>query len=177
MIRFLRCYSIHELRNASSEHIYEIQRLFKLIDANKDWDGMRQRLDQMQTELKSESLWNNNTKAIGMQIESSKLKDLLDEYDQIRGKYIDAKEFLEMIKVNTDNELLADLNNETAALKSIVSSYFMKTLMNQECDKSSCFIELRAGAGGTESCDWVEIISRMYTKWAIGRGYSCITIF
>lgn len=159
---------------SSTEHIYEIQRLFKLIDANKDWIGMRKRLDGMQADLKSESLWDDNVKAIEMQIESSKLRDLLDEYDQIRGRFVDSKELMEMLKVDADHELLFDLNKETASLKPIVSSYFMKTLMNQESDKNSCFIELRAGAGGTESCDWVEIISRMYSKWAVERGYSCI---
>jgi peptide chain release factor 2 len=58
-------------------------------------------------------------------------------------------------------------------LKESLSGYFLKTLMNQEADPSGCFIEIRAGAGGAESCDWVSILSRMYTRWGVSQGYSC----
>jgi peptide chain release factor 2 len=161
---------------ASTEHLSEIQRLFKFIDSNKDWEGIRQRLNQIQSELKSETLWNDNSKAIDMQIEASKLNDALEEYDKIRGQFLDSKELLEMVKTDLDNDLLSDLHTETAALRPIVASYFIKTLLNREADKSSCFVELRAGTGGTESCDWVMIVSRMYTKWAASKGYSCTII-
>ena len=125
--------------------------------------------------MKSDNLWNDNAKAIEMQIESAKLKETLDEYDLMKSKFIDSKELLEMIKVDDiDQDLLIDLNQETTHLQPLVSSYFMKILMNQDSDKSSCFLELRAGAGGTESCDWVSSMTRMYTKWAAAKGYSCI---
>jgi protein subunit release factor A len=48
-------------------------------------------------------------------------------------------------------------------------------LMSQSADPSSCFLEIQAGAGGTESCDWVEILMRMYTRWAENSGFQGIS--
>jgi peptide chain release factor 2 len=175
MIRLLRrSFSVQELLQKSTEHVSEIQRLFTFIDSKTDWDGIRQKLEKIQSES-STLEW--NSKEIQLQKEASKLKDDLDEYDQIRDKFTNSRELLELIKNELDVDLLKDLHAETCALEPIVQQYFLKTLLNEEADKSSCFIEIRAGAGGTESCDWVVTVSRMYTKWAASRGYSCILMF
>ena len=59
------------------------------------------------------------------------------------------------------------------SLTKTLSQYFIKSLMSDEADASGCFLEIRAGAGGVEACDWVGIISRMYMRWGADQGYQC----
>lgn len=71
-----------------------------------------------------------------------------------------------------DFGLLNDIEKDSIELDRKAYEYYLKTLMSQEVDKKSCFIELRSGAGGVEACDWVEILTRMYERWGNEQGYN-----
>jgi peptide chain release factor 2 len=70
-----------------------------------------------------------------------------------------------------DNTLLLDVHGDLTELSKDLEQFFLKSMLNEEADKSDCFIELRAGSGGTESCDWVQILTRMYLRWAAIQNY------
>ena len=71
-----------------------------------------------------------------------------------------------------DPSLISELSSEVATLESELSQFELETLLSGEHDSANAIVEINAGAGGTESCDWVSILLRMYLRWCQDRGYS-----
>jgi peptide chain release factor 2 len=112
-------------------------------------------------------LWTKDQKkAVRLQTELSKLKETITDMSSFSNRYQEANDLLELAKEENDNTLLHDVNGDLESLSNDIHNFFLKSMLNQEADQSDCFIELRAGSGGTESCDWVQILSRMYLRWA-----------
>ncbi|KAJ3120292.1 hypothetical protein HK100_012853 [Physocladia obscura] len=76
-----------------------------------------------------------------------------------------------MAKEEKDAELFADIQNDLEELKHELEKFSMQIMMTGPSDKSSCFLEIRPGSGGTEACDFVAMLARMYEMWGINEGY------
>ena len=76
----------------------------------------------------------------------------------------------------TDNELLSIVAEEIENLSKEVNDFEILTLLNKEADSNNCILEIHSGAGGTESCDWVSMLYRMYTRYASKKGYKVTLI-
>jgi peptide chain release factor 2 len=103
-----------------------------------------------------------------------KISNLKTKLDTISGFEFTLNQCMEMKQLGVeekDLELLAVVEQDSSDLKKDCYDYYLKTLMSQDIDKNGCFIELRSGAGGVEACDWVEMLTRMYERWGIDRGY------
>lgn len=72
---------------------------------------------------------------------------------------------------NIDNELKSIIEEEVITLNKEVCDFEILTLLNKEYDKNDCILEIHSGAGGTESCDWVSMLYRMYSRWCDKRNY------
>jgi peptide chain release factor 2 len=70
-----------------------------------------------------------------------------------------------------DDTLLAELATDTRAIEEELSRYELETLLSGEHDRANAILEINAGAGGTESCDWAQMLLRMYLRWAQDRGF------
>jgi len=90
-------------------------------------------------------------------------------------KYQELKEFIEILKYE-DKELIADLNKNTDVLLNEVNKLEFRTLLAGEFDRNNAILSINAGAGGTESCDWVGMLFRMYSRWAESHGFKVKTI-
>ncbi len=102
-------------------------------------------------------------------------KSVVEPWESAFRKY---REFDELrdIAQEKDQELLADLGRNIDALAGEVARLEFKTLLSAESDPNNAILSINAGAGGTESCDWVEMLLRMYSRWAQSRGHSLKTI-
>jgi peptide chain release factor 2 len=78
---------------------------------------------------------------------------------------------LDMVKEEQDPELAQVVLSDLQSLKQDLERYSFRMLMSGPNDQDGCFIEIRAGAGGTESCDWSSSVLRMYEKWGTDQGY------
>lgn len=83
----------------------------------------------------------------------------------------DLRELIEIAELEKDEELIIDLNIELQGLVKIGESLQLSSMMNAPEDSCNCFLEINAGAGGTEAQDWAWMIARMYSRWAEKRGY------
>ena len=83
----------------------------------------------------------------------------------------DICELIKMGEEENDIETVNDAKTELEALKKEIKTKELEALLSGEADKNDCFIEIHPGAGGTESCDWAEMLYRMYLKWAEKKKY------
>ncbi|KAI9193378.1 uncharacterized protein BJ171DRAFT_268970 [Polychytrium aggregatum] len=121
----------------------------------------------------SETLWDEDAqRAIQLQKELSRLTDDLAEHDSFAQKFVECLELKELALQESDWTLMDEVLADLANLHTSMESYSLRLLMADPADKNGCFVELRAGSGGTESCDWVAMITRMYTRWAQSAGYT-----
>ncbi|KAJ3119519.1 hypothetical protein HK098_005380 [Nowakowskiella sp. JEL0407] len=143
-----------------------------IIDSQMNWNALMSESEKLSKILLSDSLWQDDpAAAIQSQKRQSELDGMLSEYNLCKTRYQDCLDLLELAKEENDSTLIGDIMNDLNALHEDVHKYSLRLLMSEEADKNGCFIEIRAGSGGTESCDWTSILTRMYQKWALANDF------
>jgi peptide chain release factor 2 len=99
------------------------------------------------------------------------LVDSMGSYEGIRQELADNVELIEMGEMEDDAEIVTEAEAALAALKVKAAEKELEALLNGEADGNDTFLEINAGAGGTESCDWANMLARMYVRWAEKKGY------
>ncbi len=95
----------------------------------------------------------------------------LAEFRALEQEYDDTLELIALAEEEEDAETLDDAERALAALQAVAAKRQLERLLSGEADGNDCFLEIHAGAGGTESQDWAEMLVRMYTRWADAHGY------
>ena len=103
--------------------------------------------------------------------ERTRLEKSTAEYAALEREFLDAVELLELGEAEGETEIVEDAESSLDRLKEEVSAQELQTLLSGEADPNDCFLEVHAGAGGTESQDWAQMLYRMYARWAEARGY------
>lgn len=80
-------------------------------------------------------------------------------------------DLLSLIELESDEELLSGVEKELPAIEEKLEEVRIMLLLNGKYDNENCILEIHPGAGGTESCDWAEMLYRMYTRWIEKKGY------
>ena len=99
------------------------------------------------------------------------LRRKIEEFERLERSFSDAKTLIELGLEEQDDSVVAEA---TALSREFIASYEqlrIETLLGGEYDRCNVIVTLHSGAGGTESCDWVEMLFRMYTRWAEKRGF------
>ena len=103
--------------------------------------------------------------------ERTHLEKSTAEYAALEREFLDAVELLELGEAEGETEIVEDAEASLDRLKKEVSAQELQTLLSGEADSNDCFLEVHAGAGGTESQDWAQMLYRMYARWAEAHGY------
>jgi len=103
--------------------------------------------------------------------ERTTLADSLDAVRRIEQELADQVELIELGETENDQSIIADAEAKIADLRREVDARRMESLLSGEADANDAYLEVHAGAGGTESQDWAEMLLRMYTRWAQARGF------
>jgi len=98
------------------------------------------------------------------------LKSSVEPWENAFKKYQELLEFSEILKTE-DSDLVSDLLGGLNTLSADLERLAFKTLLSGELDPNDAILSINAGAGGTESCDWVGMLFRMYSRWAESKGY------
>jgi peptide chain release factor 2 len=115
--------------------------------------------------------WSDAAAAQKVVQELSRLRERITRYDRLGARREDALVLLELADEVGDREELAGAAREAEALDREVAALEVETLLSGKYDSYSAILTLHAGAGGTESQDWVEMLTRMFTRWAEARAY------
>ncbi|OUT42500.1 MAG: peptide chain release factor 2 [Micavibrio sp. TMED2] len=116
-------------------------------------------------------LWNNPDQAQKVMRERTALDDGITSFKNIERELNDNIEMIELAEMEDDQEIIAEAEKALAQLKKRAAELELESLLSGEADANDCYLEINAGAGGTEAQDWVQIMLRMYLRWADGRGY------
>ena len=103
--------------------------------------------------------------------ERTRLEKSTAEYAALEREFLDAVELLELGETEGETEIVEEAESSLDRLKKEVSAQELQTLLSGEADSNDCFLEVHAGAGGTESQDWAQMLYRMYARWAEARSY------
>jgi peptide chain release factor 2 len=116
--------------------------------------------------------WDNPDAARGTIEEANRLKGWIEPWQEADEKSASLSELAELLDVEPDEELEAEVTRELARLEKHVDSLELRTMLQGEDDHRDAILTVQPGAGGTESQDWAEMLLRMYTRWAEKRGYT-----
>lgn len=113
-----------------------------------------------------ESFWNDPQKAQVVIRQLNATKDVVDSYDALQKALSLLDETQELLKEDFDEEIFELFELEYQEMEKNFADFEIKVLLSHEYDHSSAILELHPGAGGTESCDWADMLYRMYSRWA-----------
>ena len=99
------------------------------------------------------------------------LDSSIQNYKQLEHRLSDIIEIINLGEEEGDEQIISDGEEEINEILKISSELELQNLLNGEADANDCYLEIHAGAGGTEAQDWAEMISRMYSRWSLSRSY------
>ena len=137
------------------------------------WIAKKKRLEELAIAAENPDLWTKPLEMQKLNKEKSILEKAFSEWNQFYTKLADAKILLEMSIEAQDEETFSEAKNEVVQVKKIGESLELKRVLSGELDANSAYVSINSGAGGTESCDWAEMLLRMYTRYADQNGYRC----
>ena len=137
-----------------------------------DLAGKREELCRLKAELEKPEVWQDleASKKINQSVRS--MENTVEEYDGISSKLDDASVLVELGVEAGDESLDEEVRTEIAAVSAELEKLRLKTLLRGKYDGCNAILTLHAGAGGTEACDWVSMLYRMYQKYAEKQGFS-----
>jgi peptide chain release factor 2 len=103
--------------------------------------------------------------------EKRSLEDVVGTIDHLNSNLADNTELFEMVKAEGDLASLADIERDASALRARVEQLEFRRMFSNPADPSNCFIDIQAGAGGTEACDWAGMLLRQYLKYCERKGF------
>ena len=159
------------MRAEGQAHIDRIEAALALVKKSLDWERALRRLDELEARVQDPDLWNDPKQAQAISREHKLLKDSVETVQEISQEMADATEFVEMGEAEGDDDVVAE---GLASLKSLAERADrdkVAALLSGEADGYDTYLQVNAGAGGTESQDWAEMLQRMYSRWAEKRGY------
>jgi peptide chain release factor 2 len=133
-----------------------------------DLEGKKRRIEELRREISNPSFWQKAEAKEKVAL----LSRLEEEVERIEGVKRECEELLELVSLaEQDPSLEKELIGEVRRVKEKVEELELSTFFTDPLDERNAILTLKAGAGGTEACDWVEILLRMYTMWADKKGY------
>ena len=150
----------------------EIQTSLELLRQRLGWETAQHRLEEFNARVEDPKLWDDPAKAQKLMQDRQALVDALETHDSIQAELSDNIELIEMGDAEGDADIVTEAETSLKALKKRAAKKELEALLNGEADANDTFLEINAGAGGTESCDWANMLARMYVRWAEKRGYT-----
>ncbi|MCO5110509.1 MAG: peptide chain release factor 2 [Burkholderiaceae bacterium] len=136
-----------------------------------DFDAKFERLRTVNASLEDPSVWNDPKKAQELGKEKKSLDAVVLTLDKLTHELADNAELFEMSKEDGDETGLLTIEAEAEKLRPLVEELEFRRMFRNEADPLNCFIDIQAGAGGTEACDWASMLLRQYLKYAERKGF------
>lgn len=154
------------MRAEAQDHIDRIKAAMALVRRFLDWERALRRLDELNNRVEDPSLWNDPKAAQEVMRERRRLDEAVGAVRAIEQEMADTAELIELAEMEGDEAMVDEAVAGLAALAERADEDKIKALLAGEADGNDCYIEIHAGAGGTESQDWAEMLLRMYQRWA-----------
>ena len=141
-----------------------------------DYSKLRLRLTELEEQMTASDFWNNKERAQAIIDETTEVRSKVTPLAALIQRSDDLEVLVSLAREEKDFESQAsafrEVEQEYAALLKELESFELKMLLSGEFDKNNAFLTIHAGAGGTESCDWADMLFRMYQRWIERRGFT-----
>ncbi|PZT91030.1 MAG: peptide chain release factor 2 [Citromicrobium sp.] len=164
------------MRAEGQANIDRIEAALSLVRQSLDWERALRRLEELDARVQDPTLWDDPKQAQAITQEQKRLETAINTVREIESEMGDAVEFVEMGEAEADDDIVADGLKSLAALATRADKDKVQALLSGEADANDTYLEIHAGAGGTESQDWAEMLFRMYARWAERRGFKVETV-
>ena len=160
------------MRAETQNHVDAIAKSLKLLGQRMDRDTAAHRLEEFNAMIEAPELWNDPARAQKLMRERQMVLDAMSTYSLIDSGLNDNVELIALGEAEGDAEIVTEAEVALKALVDLAAGKELEALLNGEADSNDTFLEINAGAGGTESCDWASMLARMYVRWAEKKGYT-----
>ncbi|KAB7615725.1 peptide chain release factor 2 [Amylibacter sp. SFDW26] len=150
----------------------EIRDTLELLKQRMDWETAEHRLEEFNAMSEDPDLWNDPAKAQKLMRERQMLVDAMDNFKSLDQDLNDNIELIELGEMEEDQDVIDEAEKAIKGLVKLAAKRKLEALLNGEADSNDTFLEVKSGAGGTESCDWASMLARMYVRWAEKKGYT-----
>ena len=164
------------MRAEAQTHIDRIEAALDLVRQSLDWERALRRLDELNARVQDPTLWDNPKEAQTVSREQKTLESAVNTVNEISAEMADAVEFIEMGEMEDEESIINDGLSTLERLAERADADKVQALLSGEADANDTYLEIHAGAGGTESQDWAEMLLRMYARWAERRGFKVETV-
>lgn len=156
--------------------VQEIEKSLELLAQRMDWETASHRLEEFNAMSEAPDFWDNPEKAQSLMRDRQALVDAMEGYSSLKQALQDNVDLVELGEMEDDAEVVSEAEDALKDLQKTAAVKEIEALLNGEADKNDTFVEINAGAGGTESCDWASMLARMYMRWAESQGYKVETM-
>ncbi|HET8765225.1 MAG TPA: peptide chain release factor 2 [Rhodanobacter sp.] len=136
-----------------------------------DYPAKRERLEEVALELENPNIWDDPARAQELGRERARLESVVNGISELMSSLGDARELLEMAHADGDEDTAAAVRADVARLEARVAKLEFQRMFSGKMDACNAFVDIQAGAGGTEAQDWAEMLLRMYLHWVESRGW------
>ncbi|MEM9305231.1 MAG: peptide chain release factor 2 [Pseudomonadota bacterium] len=136
-----------------------------------DYALKKERLEEVNLELENPEIWNEPARAQALGKERAQLENVVTTLDEVKSALVDAADLLELAVEENDAGTVEEVETDLADLGARVEALEFQRMFSGETDSCDAFVDIQAGAGGTEAQDWAEMLLRMYLRWFERRGW------
>ena len=159
------------MRAETQNTVAEIEKSLNLLAQRLDWETAPHRLEEFNARVEDPNLWDDPDAAQKLMRDRQMLVDAIETYESIKRDLNDNVEMIELAEMEEDEEVARDAEGALTSLARKAAQKELEALLDGEADGNDTFLEINAGAGGTESCDWASMLARMFVRWAEKKGY------
>jgi len=136
-----------------------------------DYEGKSERLAEVLRELEDPTVWSKPERAQELGRERTKLESVVGTLDRLNAGTAEATELLDLAEAESDEGTVRAVEKDVSRLEGEIARMEFQRMFPGEMDPHNCFLDIQAGAGGTEAQDWAQMLMRMYLRWADKKGY------
>lgn len=142
------------------------------VRASLDIENKLNKIEELEREMEAPNFWDDPDVSNSKMKELKNMKDTVERINGLCTQYEDIETLIEMGYEEEDASLIPEIREELDSFITSLDDIRIATLLSGEFDGNNAILKLNAGAGGTESCDWAQMLYRMYTRWAEKKGFS-----
>ncbi|MCX7920252.1 MAG: peptide chain release factor 2 [bacterium] len=157
-----------------TDYLNQIDSLHKKILQMKEYfdlAGLQKKLAELEKQTIEPTFWDNPQAALATTQQISELREKIEPWVRLEQSVEDVRILLDLAIEAQDESQESEIVTNINRLNRELTTLEVKSILNNEFDKHNCFLELHPGAGGTESCDWANMLLRMYLRWAEQQGF------
>ena len=159
------------MRAETQNTVAAIEKSLALLAQRLNYETAPYRLEEFNARVEDPTLWDDPEAAQKLMRNRQMLVDAVSVFEGIRQDLADNLELIEMGEIEDDIEVVSDAEAALTILGVLAIEKELEALLDGEADGNDTFLEINSGAGGTESCDWANMLARMYIRWAEKKGY------